>query len=286
MKTTTHNSRIKIYYRNNCNYNLAESIINFFWYDEKADDLSLECIKKDKSKVYRAEFSGKVYYIKYYHLKKMDKIIKNLFRKPEAVRHFIMANKLMRNKIPTVKPVLGMTKKRDFLVTDSLLVTEEIKGMNLYEYAKLPQSSDIRKKVIKNLAKLWAELINNKFWHKDPRLFNIMIKFNKENFKLILVDIDNIYSMPVFPHKLVIKNLTKLSADMLTDVITSGSECLTSRERILFFKEFTKAYNRDINFKKFVNRINDRIINRLKKKDYSEIINNDIYFKDYFNNNK
>lgn len=271
MKADSYNPQIKIFYQDSYNYDLAETIIQYFWANSKDEDYIFEAVKDDKSEVYRLKTPEDVYYLKHYQLQKFSKKFKNIFRKPEGVRHFKTATKLSANNIPAVEPILGITRNRNLFVADSLLVTREIKGMTLLEYANSEQKSDIRKIIITRLAKLWARLINNKFWHKDPRLFNIMIKFAGDGFKLILVDIDNIYSLPYFPHRLVLKNLTKLSTDMLKDMTNSQAETLTINERLLFFEKFARAYKREVYFRKFINKINERVAKRLARKDYSEI---------------
>lgn len=284
MQVDHYSSSLNIIYRDNSYDKLAGRIIEFFWANKNIEGYEFELIKADKSEVYKLHTPNAVYYVKYYQAQKFSKKIKNLVRKPAAARHFYTANKLLASRIGTAEPILGIVKDKNLLLKESLFVTREIQGINLYEHAKSQPEIDTRRIIIKKLAKLWAKLINNNFWHKDPRLFNIMLQEDGQSLELILVDIDNIYSLPIFPHRLVIKNLTKLSADMLKDVITSDTKSLTPQERILFFAEFTNYYERDVNLKQFINRVNDRVIKRLRKKNYRKVIDKDPHFSDYFGN--
>lgn len=268
-----YNRRIKIYYKENLDSVLAEEVINSIWFNKKGRKIKIALIKADKGKVYKAEYNNQTYYIKSYANRSIKKNFKNIFRLPEGIRFFKLAEKLKKSDIPAPVPVLALTLRRNFIVVDSIFVMEEVAGVDLYTYLSKTDKCNrvIREKVIDEFAFLWSKLINNKFLHQDPGLNNFMIDI-KEDIEIKLIDIDNIYQLPVLPERLILKNLAKLRSRQITDFNKTDTKPLSQKEVSAFLVKFKNYCNRIIKSPSFLEDINIEAIRRLIKYNSKDIV--------------
>ena len=203
-----YNSEISLYYQEELPYELAEAISRHVWLglSSAAEAENFELIRDIRSKVYRMKFQGEVYYLKSYTPRDTSKIIKNFFRPADAVRYFQVAAKLSAAGVPIAQPVLALTKKTGFRSADSIFVTREVPGKDLYAYLLQGAQDDPeqRKKMVNQFAFMWSRLINLNLVHQDPWLGNFIIHFGEEknDFQIALIDVDNIYFIPLLPRKL------------------------------------------------------------------------------------
>lgn len=273
LKKEKYNKRIKIYYYSRFPENVIKKVIRVF----RKENLAGNCVlvrDRQGRQVFKFVVNRQVYYLKVFKYRKAKKVIKNLFRSEEAVRSLKKIYKLSTVGIPIVEPAAAITFRRGLFIYDSVLITKEHKSMTLWEYILKENTSQILKeKIIRNMGKLWSDLFNNNFIHKDYNLANFMI--DTANHMLFLADIDNIYSTPILMEKLIIRNLAKFYARLLVDFVGHDLELLSYEERDLFFKEFLRDYKKDIEFKEFVNEVNKGTIKRLIEKGRKDLISYD-----------
>lgn len=199
---------INLYYQDELPHELAEAIIRHAWFglSTAAEAENFELIRNIRSKVYKMKFQGEVYYLKSYTPRDTSKIIKNFFRPVDAVRYFQITAKLRAAGVPIAQPILALTKKTGFRSADSIFVTREVSGMDLYDYLLqgAQDDSEQRKKMVIQFAFMWSRLINLSLVHQDPWLGNFIIHFDKDkdDFQIQLIDVDNIYFIPLLPRKL------------------------------------------------------------------------------------
>lgn len=236
-----YNSKIRIYYQEHCPDNLAAKIIEYVWLlpEQSKKDADFQLIQATKATVYKVTFDSQVYYIKSYAYRNTSKVIKNLFRPIDALRCFQTGIKLKIAGIPVLEPIMALTIRRNAMLVDSIFVTKEVPGIDLYSYlSKHNQDPNLRQEIIRKIAVIWSKLINHGLLHLDPWLGNFMVDYNEGELALKLIDIDNIYSLPFVPQKiLLLKNLAKLKGNQLNTFCASPSEIN------LFFKEFTPRCN-------------------------------------------
>lgn len=234
-----YNSEIKIYYKDSLPYSLAQEIINFKWTNQhhSAESSRFELVQETKAKVYRFNFNNEVYYMKSYAFRSISKIIKNLFRPIEAVRCFKMAISLSNAHFAVAEPVLALTRSKNMFFSESIFVTKEVPGVDLYTYLFSNDNIndlELRKKIIKKIALLWSNLTNHNIVHLDPGLDNLIVSPTKEDIQIQLIDIDNMYSLPFLPKRLLlIKNLSRLSSRF-------GAFDANELETNVFIQEFCK----------------------------------------------
>lgn len=205
---------INLYYQDSLPNELAEEIIRYIWLKQPPLEGEFELIREIRSKVYRMTFRDEAYYLKIYNSHNMSKIVKNMFRPADAVRYFQISLKLIQANITIAQPILALTKGKLFHPSESIFVTREVPGANLYTYLMENDQNDldIRKILISQLAHIWKNLSTHNLAHHDPHLFNFIVStgLHDQELQIKLIDVDNIYFRPLFPKKrLLVKNLQK-----------------------------------------------------------------------------
>ncbi|MCK8824301.1 hypothetical protein [Fuchsiella alkaliacetigena] len=293
IKKQRYNSKIKLYFSSKPNKQLQEDIITFLSSDYNLPPDGFELIKKSQRRgriIFRYNSGIEVYYIKILLSNKFRKKIENLIS-PEGLRYFKISKKLLAARVPIVQPMLAMTFHKSLLRVDGVFVTKEFKGISMRDYFKQNSLADFDRElgldIIKCLARIWANIVNNDFLHQDPTPSNFMINIAQQGFKLSLVDVDDIYPLPFLPHKLVLHSLARFSRKFFSSLIrTKNEEFIGQQERYIFFKEFLAHYKRDIDFKKFVRDVNQLTIKKLVKRDYEDYILQSDIMKDIYSRSK
>lgn len=241
-----YNAKMQIYFQDKLNLRLAEEIIHYVWLNTGMQQTSedFELIQDTKANVYRMKFDNQIYYVKSYAYRNMTKILKNFFRPVEAVKCYKTGIKLIDADIAIAKPVLALTWKRNFFITDSIFVTKEVPGVTLHTYMfKKDKCSDmklLRKQIIKKMAMISSKLVNHNLVHLDPWLGNFMVYDKQGDIHIKLIDIDNIYALPFLPFKMLLtKNLVRLRRKLLF--------FLNKDEINVFLEEFMKNSSKKLN---------------------------------------
>ncbi|MBM7622953.1 lipopolysaccharide kinase InaA family protein [Sporohalobacter salinus] len=261
-----------------------------YHYNKLEQDLvkkSVECLKTNKvninnlnlvksangRKVFKLEFRNKNYYIKKYFYRKISKRIKNLFRVSEAVRASKISNRLLKVGIPVVRPILAITYKRNLWTQDSIFVTEGFNGITLQQYiAYGDYNRKMKCNIIKRVARLWAKFYSENFLNGDPNLASILIKFGQTDFKIKLVDVDNIRYYPSLSWKAILENLADFNAHTYSGLDKMGGRKLSYKDRELFLREFSKTYGRKIDVQKTGDYINRKTVDELIEWDKINLI--------------
>ncbi|SDL18330.1 lipopolysaccharide kinase InaA family protein [Halarsenatibacter silvermanii] len=266
--------RINLYYPEECNKNnllrnIANYLLQTIWekgklkWDCLGHFSKIEPVKpRKKGGVLKLHYEKKVYYVKYYSHTQVSKIFKNLFRSVEGIRHFKTAERLKKRGINTVNPLLAMTFQRSFFVKDSLFVTEEIEGFSLSNYCNNTpsiNSNGEKLKIAGNLGVIWAKLLNNNILHLDPKPANFFVQ---KDFKINLVDIDNVYFYPYLPFFMKKRSIARLHEYFLR----AFNFKIRDKYKRVFLDDFTKNINKNLDKEKLKNKIEKITREKLKNK--------------------
>lgn len=273
LKEYNYNSKIKIYNKKNRNIKLANFLIEFVYFNNLTHKMDVEIIKDNyKGCVYKVKYENENYFVKVYSFTRLRKLIKNLFRPVRSIRIFETIDKLNKNNIPVIKPILAIVNQKSFLRKDSIFVSKEFDGVNLRDYIEKEKlSKKERIDIIKQMGILWGKLLDNNFVHQDPGLKNFM--YNKKAKEIVLIDLDNIYHSSITIRKFLFESLARFYEFSISDFRESENKYLSSKERKLFLKYFLKNYKLNMSLEDFIYKINDLVIKRL-------IRNNKIGFLD------
>ncbi|WP_284707916.1 lipopolysaccharide kinase InaA family protein [Sporomusa sphaeroides] len=186
------------------------------------------------------KFQGDTYYLKCYRPQGMSKIMKNFFRPADAVRYFKIADKLGQAGISIAPPVLALTRRTSLRPADSIFVTREVPGTELYNYLLEGAQHDPeqRKQMVIQFAFMWSKLIRLNLVHLDPWLGNFMVNPGQKagDIHIELIDVDNIYPRPLLPRKL----LWLLNVKRLNYKLERVNFPVTQAETELFLAELDK----------------------------------------------
>ncbi len=118
-----------------------------------------------------------------------------------AIRNFRTALKLKRHNIPVVAPIAAIEKKKcRFFTTESIFITRYLpESRDLYRFLRDNTSSlkadnlQLKKLLARQLAQIFADLHNNRLWHRDAKAPNFLVRETAaDGLKIILVDLDGI----------------------------------------------------------------------------------------------
>jgi hypothetical protein len=268
---------IMIYYYNSFDKDLVQEVVNFLKSGRNINSKNIEPVKEGKGRqVFKTVVNGKKYYLKKYFYRKTSKRMKNLFRSAEAVRALKITFQLLQAGIPAVEPVLAMVYRHNFWTFDSVFITEDFQGIDLQNYLAYENyDPETKSLVIKETARLWAGLYKNRFINGDPNLASILIKFDRNDCKISLVDVDNTRHLPFLPQRIVIKNLIELNAHSYSGLDRIGKQKLSFEDRKAFFNEFILSYRRKMNIEKITKYINRKTYDRLLQWGKQDLVNND-----------
>lgn len=218
LKRRKYTPEVNLYYQDDVSDELVEAIIRFVWLKQASDEEmnNFELVQNIRSQVYKMQFRNEIYYVKSYTPQNLSKIVKNFFRPADAVRYFRTAIRLSQAGVPIAQPVLALTRKTGFHPPDSIYVTREVPGINLWTYLCQGVRSDLeqRKKMVSQFAFMWSRLIKLRLVHQDPQLGNYIASFGatEKDIQVNMIDVDNIYFIPLLPRKIFwILNVRRMS---------------------------------------------------------------------------
>lgn len=265
--------------------NLPSKMVSLILAEEKKNFKSkkFHLIKNDKGhEVFKFNFEGKSYYLKYYSDQKLFKRIKNLIRPEEGIRYFKISWQLLSDNIPVVKPVLAIKYRINLMKSNSLYVTKGHQAKTLSKYFlknNYDQKTKIR--IIKRLAALFAKLYKNKYIPGDPNLQNVLISKTQ---KLTLVDVDNIKHYPILPDKMILRNLGKLNA-----LAYKNKEAWKPQDMDFFVQYCLEKINFNISPDSLYQYVNKTTLKKLTKWEERQVIQNNPHLlklhERYFGNN-
>jgi|GEM_PF-6480616 len=200
----------KIIYQNDCSDDIINEIHRII-----ANNFSqkmVELIKSDKGhEVYRWNFKNELYYLKNYNYQTWKKRFKNIFR-PVRARKIIKYNrKLIKAGIRNLPLICAVDYSGGIIKNKSLILSRAIPGIDLENFFHVNCDPVTRNQVIRKLSKLMVSLSENNLILGDPSLHNFIVMDNKD-FKIYLVDIDNMRSYLYLPDYLFYRSISKLMA--------------------------------------------------------------------------
>ncbi|MCK8824298.1 lipopolysaccharide kinase InaA family protein [Fuchsiella alkaliacetigena] len=245
--------------------------------------------KKKLRQVFKLEINNKSYYVKRLFKKRFRYLFNfNSFKKlfKGGIRSFRTLKKLEAIGISVAKPIFAVVYRRGTFIFDSLLVTEEVKSISIYNYLRQTEkiTFQMRKEMILKLAKFWAKLFNNSFLFKDAHLDNFLLNFKEGSFNIVLVDVDAISFNPKFlpSSRIEIKTLARFGASVIEALVDTGIPMINKREIATFYQEFFNRYYRKVDPKEYLAKVNKAIIEKLIDRDKRDLINK-AEFLDYQN---
>lgn len=198
------------------------------------------------------------------------------------MRVYNKAKKIKEYNIKSLSPVVAIILQKNYFLTDSIFVSKEIHGENLISYIRnnhLSKSSCNR--ITKQMAEIWAKLINNNFLHLDPNLNNFIISHNKSNFEISLIDVDPITKHIKMP--LILK--LHATARFYAYVLKHKNFQLGLHTRKYFSEIFIdklKNYNLELDY--FMEKMNKITLKRFIKENRNEILKNDPIMSELYKN--
>ncbi len=233
--------------------------------------LSFQLLKEDKGQVHQILYHGETLYSKYYQFRSIGRTLKRFFRGPYAVKNLRTALKLLEAGIPSVLPVGSIVYKKGLFSLESIFIMREVEGVNLFDYLKRERiDKAFIMKLTNKLAKLSALLLKNNFYHSDPNLFNLFLSFREEESILTLIDIDNIYELPLLPERILLENLVLFHYRMVENSLELPFT-IGEREMRSFCNTLYQELELATPWKRFYDRIQEKTIERLKKRGLWEI---------------
>jgi len=168
-------------------------------------------------------------------------------RRSRALRHWHRAHALIHRSLPTAWPLAALEHRRFGLLSESILLCEEISNAQnlstmLTKSSDLPGPGPGRRQLARQLGYLLAELRLKGFGHRDCKISNIVVcrmPGAESIYKLYLVDLDGLRlkRFPGFDHRH--EALVRLAASALP------AASLTLKDFARTFKTYLNHLNLD-----------------------------------------
>jgi len=125
--------------------------------------------------VSRIEWNGKDIVIKRYNHKSVIHSLRHTLKKSRARRVWVNGHRLLMLNITTPKPVAYIEKNKGFLVWQSYIITEFIKGQNFYNFLHDEKVTEQQRgETIEQVKKIIGKLGKYKISHGDLKQSNIL----------------------------------------------------------------------------------------------------------------
>lgn len=233
--------------------------------------LSFQLLKEDKGQVHRILYQGETLYSKYYQFKSIARTLKRFMRGPYAVKNLRTALKLLEAGIPSVVPVGSIVYKKNIFSVESIFIMREVEGINLFDYLKSERiDKAFLMRLTDKLAKLSALLLKNNFYHSDPNLFNLFLSGREEESILTLIDIDNIYRLPLLSERILLENLVLFHYRMVENSLELPFT-IGEREMRRFCGTLYQELEITTPWRRFYSRVQEMTIERLKRRGLWEV---------------
>jgi len=219
--------------------------------DSKVDEslLKHKFTKKRARCVYLLEIDEKKYYVKKFSNRSFLYIFRDLFRPQRGVRALLTYSQLTKRDIPAAEMSFAMVNRKNPFNKPSLVVSSECCGKTIKEILQQQISASDKNELLKQWIEFFVMMIKKGVYHHDPNLTN----FIRTERGLVLIDIDDIYVLPVITRRLFNQMLIKLNRILLLAQIRSknGNLDLDNDDREMILKEIARRYDSRINLNKF-----------------------------------
>ena len=140
---------------------------------------------------------GPELFVKRYNYQGFLYALKDVLRSSRSQRAWIAANGLVARGIPTATPVAYLERRRLGVLLESYLITEEVEGEGLREFARRSRASgaslDEKRQVTREVAALVRRMHEKGVSHRDLKGRNILIRQESPGrFRPFLLDLDGV----------------------------------------------------------------------------------------------
>lgn len=231
--TITKNNHIIVYHRKEFGIDLISKLLKNHLEISSKEQTRL--VKKDKKSLISCLKDGEtsIYIKQFCYPSLRDKLSGFLFFS-KGMRAWVGGNGLRVRGISSITPLGLLVKKHWGLIKEDFLFMEEIKdGLEMDRYISNHLNSLLlKRRFIKEFAHWLSILHQKKIYHKDMKACNIIVTENKGNWDFYLLDLEDVRLKEDVNEKRLLKNLIQLN--------TSIPEIISERDRLRFFKEYTK----------------------------------------------
>lgn len=205
--------------------------------------------KKRARCVYLMELDEKKYYIKKFSNRSFPYIVRDMLRPQRGVRSLFTYSLLTKRDIPAAEMTFAMVDRRNPFNRPSLVVSSECCGKTIKEILKQPISKIEKDLLLNSWIEFMGKMIKKGVYHHDPNLSN----FIRTESGLALIDIDDVYVLPVITRRIFNQMMIKLNRILLLAQIRAknGNLDLDNRDREMILKGITRRYDSSINLNKF-----------------------------------
>lgn len=188
----------------------------------------------------------KNYFIKTYTYRKPLKVLKNYFRSSNAEKASDIALSMQSAGIKVATPLAVLIYKQNFFLSDSMLITEKLKGQNLQEFLTTEKYDlKLKRAIIQKIAESWAKLYLHNFITSDPNLPGIMVYIENKKIEVTFVDMDNFKKKRITKKKDILVNLANFNAHTYSGLARiNQNHLITNTDRLFFINHVFQYLNK------------------------------------------
>lgn len=169
------------------------------------------------------------------------------YRKSKARLSFEHAQLLISKNIQTPKPV-AYIERYDFIgLTSCFYISEQIDNSTVFTDILEDRSFEDREKIIRQYASLIYDLHNNGIEFVDNSSENFVVKKNKNDYQIYLVDLDKMNFYDKIETDKCLKNLAKLTNDQeILAILASEYSALSEIPEDYCFKKLSEESDKKL----------------------------------------
>ncbi len=225
---------------------------------EKFDSSSHKNIAVYKMKT---EEQGEIYFKKYSYERNLYKFKEFVFSS-EGLSQMQLCSRLLECEIPVIEPVLSAVKKESNFSYRSVFVSKGVENSRdcesiLAQNRSAELSTQDYYKIVDQFGIIWARLLNNNIIHKDPGPSNFLLKNWQNSPEVVLVDLDDIFYIPLVPEVAKVHALARFKGKFLNQFYKNYINYRRVWDEV-FLNKFWPAYESGYSREKFISKV-DRL---------------------------
>lgn len=169
-------------------------------------------------------------YIKRTRRKHKWKAVFDCFRMARPLRAFALGHELLTRRIATALPLAALERRAGPLLTDSILITEEVAAPRLNQFLNtwlatpprgdVPltgrQQQHLAQVVLAQLGRLVQRLHDSHYSHRDLKANNLLVRWQLGRVpELVLIDLDGLHRCRVLTAKRRFQGIMRLNVSLL-----------------------------------------------------------------------
>ena len=175
--------------------------------------------------------AGGGFVLKRYNLRRLSRLVKDLFRTSPAYASFRKAYHLELLHIPTARPVAAAEKRLCRFLLKSYFLMEEIPGAVSLE-ARLRDGPELDQRLIESVGHLLGRLHGEGFSHRDLKSSNIILDSSEQP---RLIDLDGLTFIGELPSARAKTDLERIARSVAT------AASVGRRQRIRFLRAYLRS---------------------------------------------